>query len=460
MTTDQLRLVKLARISMARDDEQSTANQHWELDQAIARLGAVCVAEFVEVGKSGFHDIKRPHLDEALAMVRNGFADGIVVWKFDRFTRKGAKAAFRMIAELESGNGFLIVSHDDIDTRREGMADIIKLVVIAEQAKKESEDKSDRQKSWHRGRARDNKAPNGPIPFGYDRPQRNKLAINDTEADAVRDMAAMIIGGKSLRHVCRTLTAAGVKPKSGGKWNPVAISRIVRNPVTTGARYVKMDDGTTELVDGGWDAILPRETWEQCNRVLCDPSRNSTTPEQRATRYLLSGIATCGRDGCGKGLKSERYPNDPTRRRYGCGACFLSIDMETVDTFVTATTLQYLAGDAWRELRSQGRKYDNAAVERLTAKIATLRERWHDDKLTDEEWFMERDALTARIADIQNAPVLELPDVDDLEAAWNHPTNPLDVDGKRQVIIAATKSVVVLPYASGTTGYDRVLISI
>lgn len=403
------------------------------------------VETMTEVARSGFKHIPRPKLDDALAMVRNGLADGIIVWKIDRFTRKGAVEIFRMLSTIQDGNGFLIASADGIDTRSGGMVDIIKLTVIAELAKAESEAKSDRSAAWHNGRLRNVLPPVGRRPFGYDRPSANKLVPNVEESETVKRWATEFVDGRSLQSIAREANDTIKRPDDDRPWTHRGIAYILKSPTNLGGRMI---DGT--LVRGEWKPIIDVATWEAVNAKLGDPSRRTATTN--VPQWMLTGILTCGKDGCDGKFRAKSHPK--TGYRYTCKACGNSVIVKDTDAVVSAIVLDMLAGDAWKALRASGRTHDASAIEFLTARLAHARSRWMDGKDSDAEYDTTKDEINARLAAIKSAPVVELPNVADIAAAW--PTMALE--GKRQVITAATESVTVMPYTQGANANDRVVV--
>lgn len=438
------RLVAIVRISKDRDNEQSTINQPADMQHWADANGMEIVETFTEVGRSGFKHIPRPRLDDALNMVKHGLADGVIVWKVDRFTRKGAIEIFRMLSIVHAGNGFFIATQDGIDTRNNDMASIIKLTVMAETAKAESDAKSERAKSWHRGRKRGTVLPPvGRRPFGYDRPNANVLTVNETEAECVRAMARDFIGGKSMRAIVQELNDSGIR-KDGKPWTHRGVGYIFRSPTIIGGR---MDDG--KFVAGDWPAIIDVDTWKRCGAILADPSRR-TIGATNLPQWLLTGIARCGR--CDGGIRAKNHAK--TGKRYTCKACGCSVVMAMADAVVEGIVLDMLAGDSWKALRASGRTHDASAIEFLTARLDHAKQRWMDGKDSDADYDDTKDSINARLAAIKSAPIVELPEVDDLADAW--PTMPLE--GRRQVIAAACKSIFIIPMVPGMAQVDRIIV--
>jgi hypothetical protein len=313
------------------------------------------------------------------------------------------------------------------------MADIIKLTVIAEVAKAESEAKSDRSAAWHRGRLREVLPPVGRRPFGYDRPSANVLTVNDDEAAIVKRWAKEFVGGRSLQSIAREANATVKRADDDRPWTHRGIAYILKSPTNLGGRLI---DGT--LMRGDWKPIVDVATWEAVTAKLGDPSRRTATTNK--PQWLLTGIARCGKDGCDGSIRAKNHAK--TGYRYTCKTCEQSLPVAIADEVVEGTVLALLAGDGWKALRASGRTHDAGAIDFLTARLNHARTRWMDGKDSDSEWDQTKDEINARLDAIRNAPVVEVPNVDDLHKAW--PTMPLE--GKRQVIAAATQSIRILPH--------------
>jgi DNA invertase Pin-like site-specific DNA recombinase len=447
---DRLRLVALTRISKDRDNETSTATQPFEMQQWADSHNMEIVEWLEEIGKSGFKTIPRPRLNDALNMVRTGVVDGLIVWKIDRFTRKGAIEIFRMLSVItdENVNGFLIASHDNIDTRNNDMVGIIKLTVMAEVAKAESEAKSDRAKSWHAGRKRNVATPIGRRPFGYDRPDRNTLIVNEEEAHCIRIMAKDVLKGKSIRLIARELNESGIRADDQPEWTHRGVQYVLKSATTCGGRIV-----AGEFVKGDWKAIISRETQLQIIDALSGADRR-TSFRNTASWLLSAGVAKCGNGECEGKFRMKQHPQG---MRYTCLVCASSVRMDMADEVVNDAVLAMFAGDAWKELRAQGRTHDSSAIEFLTNQLAFNEQRWLAGKMTNETFAEREDEINARIAAIQDAPIVMLPNVEDLVTAWND-DSMMTLDQKRQVLFAATE-ITIMPYAKrGMNTYDRVIV--
>lgn len=108
---------------------------------------------------SGFKDVERPEYNELMRDARNGLFNHIVVWSYDRWTRKGATALIKDIVKLTNWNVCLhSVQEEFLDSfnMKGELGDIIRKFLIGLlgwEAKLESKKRSERVKAaFHAGR--------------------------------------------------------------------------------------------------------------------------------------------------------------------------------------------------------------------------------------------------------------------------------------------------------------------
>lgn len=155
--------------------------------------------------------------------------------------------------------------------------------------------------------------------YGY---TADKLHVVPHEAEVLRDVAARIVAGASYRSQVLRLNAEGLVPDSGA-WSGPALRSVL-----TGHRIVGLATHNGVVVaDAQWPAILDRETWTIL-RNLIEARRRGP---RKSARYLLTGVAMCGR--CGTLMyrhpQSGRRPDlyscnqrDPS----ACNACYVIAD--------------------------------------------------------------------------------------------------------------------------------------
>src|SRR5699024_11348600 len=92
-----------------------------------------------------------------------------------------------------------------------------------------------------------------------------------------------------LRQISLDMAAAGVRGKRGDTIRGSMLGNMMRRPVYAGIRVYKGE----RLGPGEWEPLVSMETFDQAQAILNAPGRFHT--RGTAPKYLLSGIAKCGR---------------------------------------------------------------------------------------------------------------------------------------------------------------------
>ncbi len=123
--------------------------------------------------------------------------------------------------------------------------------ILGAVARKASDDMSRRISRKNLERALSGAPPGGRL-YGY---QPDRTAIDPAEAAVVREAAARIIAGDSLRSVAGDLTARGFLSPTGKPWSLMSLRRILMNPAMSGQRIYRGE----VVAQGTWDGILTPE---------------------------------------------------------------------------------------------------------------------------------------------------------------------------------------------------------
>lgn len=442
-TSKGTRAIILVRVSVDKGEgHTSPTTQRNEATIYAESQGWEVIEVCEDIGRSAYQNkARRPGLERAMSLIESGAADRLVVWKLDRLMRN-AREFMRIWDRLDAAGAEVASKCEPwFDTSTAvGRMLIMLMSCLAEM---ESDARSDRALPWHAHRKAKGMVPNGPEPYGYIKAP-NALTINQAEAAVIHEAAAAVLAGQSLRSIALHLDASGIPSPSGGEWRGRTISRILMSPTTAGLREL---DG--EYVQGIWEPVLERATWELLRTVLGDPQRSAGhTSSDR--KWMLSGLLTCG--ACGGTMTSKSHAQG---KRYACTTCLKSIHGENVDQAVTAYVHDLLTPEVWEQMRSQGRKADNGAVNRLKAQLKTLRSMWLDGTMDDAEWAEAQEDVRERISDIEDAELLILPPVEDVRKQWDQ----CDVEAKRLIITACIKRIEVAPFGPGAKGLERIKIS-
>ena len=101
-----MRAVLYMRLSKTTEESTSIERQRRDLEALCEREGWSVVAELEDDGISGGK--RRARADEALAMLRDGRADVLCVWKLDRWSRQGLSAIADLVDVLDERGLFVL----------------------------------------------------------------------------------------------------------------------------------------------------------------------------------------------------------------------------------------------------------------------------------------------------------------------------------------------------------------
>lgn len=444
------RVVGYVRVSKAREEQTSTRTQRAAIERYCADRGWILVDVCEDEGRSAFKsktrktETRRPGLDRALDLIGADVADTLMVWKLDRFVRSVQDFGHRWNLLERAGAEFVSVTDNFDTTTAMGRAMLLIAVVFAQL---ESDIKSERIEEWQQDRRTRGATPTGPRPYGYRR-ERNRLVIDAEEAAAIKEAAAALLAGESLRAIVRRLNAGGHVAKNGKPLNRRGLAAVLSSPTIAACREV---DGTFVPSDT-WEEILDRETWEEVRSTLADPSRRVGPGNGR--RWLLTGIATCERDGGALFVKPSL-----TGPRYTCPTCGMSITALQTDEVITRDLLALLDESTWRKLRAMSGRPAEVDSTGYDEAMRTLIERFNAGEFDALELATYAEGLK-RQRDAAIADPVRLPDVADVRAAWTTPPEKggLSIDQRRIVLTAATESLTIKPGRPGANRYDELRV--
>jgi site-specific DNA recombinase len=454
-----LRVATYCRIS---DDREGKAlgvqRQHEDCEALVESRGWTLAARYVDNDLSAYSGKARPGYAQLLDAVRGGLIDGIVAWHPDRLHRSPR--------ELED---FLTVVEQhgvQVETVRAGEWDVTTASGrmyarnLGNFARYESEQKSERVRRALEQRATMGRA-HGRIAYGWDRvvqPDGSKTdVINEQQAALVREVAARIVAGDSLRSIVVDLNMRGVESPTGKPW----AKNLVRHLVTR-ERNVALRVHRGEVVGAGeWPPILERGLWEQVRAVLADPARKTSTSS--AAVHLLSGIARCGI--CEGPMRASQNRTVPS---YRCAdrSC-VSRNRADLDELVVGVVCARLARPDAVDLLTPPAddRTRQAAVEagELRARLDIAADDYADGKLDREQFhrITERlrprlDAAQARSRVVDASPLLHgLVGAEDVRKVWH--ALPLS---RQRAVVDLLLACRVLRTKSGARVFDPEAIEI
>lgn len=339
---DTPRAVLYVRLSRESHVSTSIEGQNADLYALAAREGWKIVATFEDNGKSGGK--QRGNARAALDMLRDGEADVLAVYAYDRWSRMGIADSAEIIKTIyarqeaarrgSSPSPLFYAAREGIRSDQEGWE--IRVAFAADVAQKERHRMvARRTASIARMRAQGRNPGNGPAPFGYrsapfadGRPGR-RFVPDPVEAELVREVADRLVSGDTSTAIAKDLTRRGVPmPRSPyrlaalkgeatvdehgerlstGTWSSSRVSQLWASEHFLGRvvhRTNRSADGTKRegevLLDP--DTGLPLQAFEpivDLETMLAIRARFASNPgrgvqrKRRAAR-LLSGLVFCG----------------------------------------------------------------------------------------------------------------------------------------------------------------------
>lgn len=450
-----------ARISSDDGTALGVARQIEDCEQEAHRRRWAISDRYVDNDVSASRGTPRPEYQRMLTDVRAGRIGAIVVWDVDRLTRTPRELedvidfADRHSLKLASVGGEI-----DISTEQGRLTARLKGNV----ARYEVEQSSRRLKR-KAAELRAAGTPNGPRPYGYDRVRVDGAAsnvVNPAEAAMVREAAQRILAGEGLWRIVKDLNARGYVTTRGGPWQTVTLRNTLLRPALAGLRTYR-----GEIIGAAsWEAILDRATFDRLTATLTDPARR-TSNRGTAVRYLLSGIALCGK--CQRpmvGTARFEYTYRTFPHRYVCnhaGCHGVSKKMAPIDEYVEAVVVGILQRDGVQLLGGDESASESASadVQAIEAKLSLAADQFADDAITAEQLARitarlrgDLEKARRRLAAAQPAEQFERFATGDVPAAWSG----ADIEIKR-AIIDLLMTITVEPSGPGNpTSADSVRI--
>jgi DNA invertase Pin-like site-specific DNA recombinase len=234
-----MKLVGYLRVSTIEQAEHGFGldMQDAAISSAAKKLGARVVATYRDEGRSGTLDAAdRPGLTDALALLRTGHADGLIVRDLDRLAR-AVSVQEAVLAEVWGNNGAAVftsippqeVARDDPDdpmrTAMRQMAGVFNELnrrLIVKQLRDGRTTKA--AKGGHA---------TGSPPYGWrtdkdgETPNGALVPVPE-EQTALARMRQLSAKGAPLQAIAATLTAEGHPTKRGGTWSAATVMRILK----------------------------------------------------------------------------------------------------------------------------------------------------------------------------------------------------------------------------------------
>ena len=391
-------------------------------------------------GISGKNIKDRPALKELLSDAKEGKFDMVISWKINRVSRK-LEDVLKIVSLLEKNNITFKSYSEPFETdtpagrmqfqmmaligefERGTIAQNVKMGMIAKA----------KSGNWCGGRV-----------LGYDlvpnnspeeeKKGKNKLEINEKEAEIVRFIFNEYSKGKGYKAITNKMNKLGYKTKKGNNFSVGSIRDILTNPVYIGEIRYNVRQNWSEKrrrninpnpirVKGKHEAIIDRELWDKVQLIL--ESKKGKPSRIYDGEYPLTGILRCPK--CGAGMVISRTTNtlaDGTKKRiayYCCGnwknkgtsVCNSNtIRVDKANEYVFKKIEELVSNEAMikavvKNINKERKDKVKPAkrllgdidkeLEKLDKRKRKIFEAYEDDILTKEEFQIRKDELNEKI---------------------------------------------------------------
>jgi site-specific DNA recombinase len=219
-----MRVILYVRAST--EEQTITLESQREKLIAFASLHDLDVAAVIVESESA-KSLQREGLQQALAMLRGGEADGLAVLKLDRLTRSVADWQSLIDGYFGERAGRQLFSvQDSIDTRTAGGRLVLNVLLSVAAWERETIAERTRDALQHKISRRERV---GKVRFGFDLADDQKTLLpNETEQAAISLMHTLRAAGQTFRAIAAELTCRGVSTKEGrGGWTHSAVAGIL-----------------------------------------------------------------------------------------------------------------------------------------------------------------------------------------------------------------------------------------
>ncbi|WP_241473749.1 recombinase family protein [Mycolicibacterium neoaurum] len=272
------------------------------------RLGLTVTHVLVDNDISAYSGKPRPQYRRLLELMKQSEIGTVLAFHQDRLQRSPVELE-EYVDVSEAGQvttHTVLAGHIDLSTP----TGRFNARIIGAAARYEVEHMIERQRAAKLQHAKDGKYMGGQRPYGFE-PKR--LALRESEAAVVREMAERVIHGEPTTSIAVDLNERGITTQHGKKWLAVNVHNVLTRHINAG---IVLHKGVE--YDAESPAILDRDTWADLQAAI-EQSRLQSGHSGRYRKHLLNGLLFCGL--CGQKLyhKQKQQRDGSYRAAAACG---------------------------------------------------------------------------------------------------------------------------------------------
>ena len=277
--------------------------------------------------------------------LERGVSGGVIVFDLERFTRQ-PKDGERMI-DLAASGLLVLDSESEYDLRTPNGKKAFRDGINA--AAYYSDRLSARTSRGRKLKAMAGKPNGSQRPFGF---EADLVTIREEEAEVIRELTRRFLSGEPQNALVADLNERGVLTSQGKPWITRTLQQLLIRERNCG-RVIHTDLATGITSAVGHLPGTPIITEDEFDQV-CATFAARRRSQPNAAAYLCTGVAVCGRSGCGSPLHGRArkdlkpYDDGSVHREYWCGpyprGCGrIMVDQRGLDEAAAALAIEILA---------------------------------------------------------------------------------------------------------------------
>ncbi len=441
--------------------------QRSDCEALAQKLGWTVMATYIDNDLSAYSGKPRPGYRSLLNDLDAGIINGVIVWHTDRLHRSPR--------ELEEYVALCDRRKITTQTVKAGELDLATpsgravARTLGAWARFEVEHKSERTKRAQLQAAQAGKWLGGAPPLGWNlRADDGSATLDRPAARRIAKASTDVLTGISLGSIVAAWNEAGFLTSTGRRWNYATLRQVLSR-----ARNAGLIEYNGEIVaQSTWPPIVTEDTWRSLCALLADPDRRRS--QSNRARWLLAGIAVCGKEGCGAPMRSATATSRNGRRIvYRCtepGTGHVARSAQQVDQVVNGVMGERLARADVADLlivTNDGPNLDEVRTEAvsLRGRLAEAADSFSDGEITASQLARITKRLQLKIGEVEallstaarGSVLAGIADARDPAKAWAHATIE-----RQRAIVRTLLAVTVLPIPKGASmrDFDPALVQI
>ena len=228
-TRDKVKSMKVIGYVRVSTDEQKQSALGLEAQRAkivsYCQLYGLELLGIYEDSASGRAINNREALQEGLAVLKRGKAEGLIVAKLDRLTRS-VRNLGSLLENYFVKRFSLFVVDEQVNTRT--AAGRLMLNLLTSVAQWERETIGERTRDALRAKRQRGEKTGGDVPFGFDLMEDGTLVENTKEQAVIEHVRILRNNGYGYQRTADALNRMGYRSKRDKLWNHVTAGRLVR----------------------------------------------------------------------------------------------------------------------------------------------------------------------------------------------------------------------------------------